>query len=185
LENCFEQRSSHWLPSSKNKHGRLDVHIKTKVTPIYNPYCELYTTPYMGYSVLVLIYCHYFVSRGTSVCAVTILEIPNPRLQSALRYKVGLLVVSSYFLLCPSCPSIVGEPVVGSWCDPHFLNLGFTSQWWCDGWRMIPIKWYKWVHFEWSMEGCFMTVLLMVTIWPIMIVHWMQSNGDNLQNIYS
>jgi hypothetical protein len=54
----------------------------------------------------------YFVSRGTCFYLVLASELSNPPLQIPFHCDVDLLIVSSYFVLYPSCPLVVGQPLV-------------------------------------------------------------------------
>jgi hypothetical protein len=45
LEKYFKLGSCHELPSLNKKHGRMDVHVNTKVTPICKPYYQSFVTP--------------------------------------------------------------------------------------------------------------------------------------------
>ena len=78
---------------------------KTRCTyedvPICNPY----------YQSWVLIYCPSF-SWGKFLCIVVASEISNLPLQNFFRRDVDLLVISSYFMIYPSCPSIVVQLIV-------------------------------------------------------------------------
>ena len=49
-------------------------------------------------------------------------KIPIPQLQSSFHYDVDVLVISYCFMLYPSCPSIVGEPLVSARCDSPLLE---------------------------------------------------------------
>ena len=62
-------------------------------------------------------------SWWTFVCKVTTLGITNPLLQNSFHCDVDLLIVSSYLLTQPGCPSVSRELLVGSLGDLPQLEL--------------------------------------------------------------